>query len=130
MSRNCQKTNPHVFPGINQFILDGNKEPIAIIGMSCRFPQANDLKEYWDALANGKDCISKVPDHRWPSTDSEEFREVQAGFLKCPVDEFDGKFFNISPFELTHTDPQQRFLLEVSFQVGFISHVYKNCIIL
>ncbi|CAL8113280.1 unnamed protein product [Orchesella dallaii] len=111
-----QKTNRLALPGITQSLLDANKEPIAIIGMSCRFPQADNLDEYWNVLANGMDCIRKVPDHRWPSATTEEFREVQAGFLKCPVDEFDGKFFNISPFELTHTDPQQRFLLEVSWE--------------
>lgn len=110
-----QKTSVHAFPAINQRVLDGNKEPIAIIGMSCRFPDANNLDEYWNILENGKDCIKTVPEHRWPHATSEEYREVQAGFLKCPVDEFDGKFFNISPYELAHTDPQQRFLLEVDF---------------
>lgn len=109
-----QKTNKHALPGIPQSILDGNKEPIAIVGMSCRFPQANNLEEYWDILENGKDCIRKVPEGRWPSATEDEFREVQAGFLKCPVDEFDGKFFNMSPYELTSTDPQQRLLLEVA----------------
>ncbi|ODM98078.1 Phenolphthiocerol synthesis polyketide synthase type I Pks15/1 [Orchesella cincta] len=111
-----QKTNQLALPGITQSILDANKEPIAIIGMSGRFPQADNLDEYWNVLANGMDCIQKVPEHRWPSATTEEFREVQAGFLKCPVDQFDGKFFNISPFELTHTDPQQRFLLEVTWE--------------
>jgi pimaricinolide synthase PimS1 len=47
---------------------------------------------------------------------SQEYREVQAGFLKCPVDAFDGKFFGISPADLIYTDPQQRLLMEVVWE--------------
>ncbi|CAL8113277.1 unnamed protein product [Orchesella dallaii] len=109
-------TNQRALPSISQAHLDNDQEPIAIVGMSCRLPMANNVDEYWDILINGKDAIRKLPDDRWPSATSEEFRDIQAGFLKCPVDEFDGKFFNISPFELSHMDPQQRFLLEVTWE--------------
>lgn len=103
-------------PTVSRKLLDNGQEPIAVIGMSCRFPMADNVDEYWDLLVNGKDCIRPVPENRWPSAMSEEYRGIQAGFLKCPVDEFDGKFFNISPMELTHMDPQQRLLLEVTWE--------------
>lgn len=92
------------------------EEPVAIIGMSCRFPGADSVEEYWDLLLAGRDCIQKVPEHRWPSAKGQEYRDVQAGFLKCPVDGFDGKFFGISPADLMNTDPQQRLLMEVVWE--------------
>jgi acyl transferase domain-containing protein len=86
------------------------------VGLSCRFPGADSVDEYWDVLINGRDMIQKVPDHRWPSAKTSDFREIEAGFLKCPVDTFDGKFFGISPADLYNTDPQQRLLMEVVWE--------------
>jgi len=101
------------------------EEPIAIIGMACRLPASNDIEEFWNLLINKGDAIKKVPEWRWPEEqvkttgDKEkmkDYRERQAGWLKCPVDEFDAKFFGMSPKELEFTDPQQRLLLEVSWE--------------
>jgi hypothetical protein len=47
--------------------ISGPEEPVAIIGMSCRFPGANSVEEYWNVLLEERDCIQKVPEHRWPS---------------------------------------------------------------
>lgn len=55
----------------------GMEEPVAIVGMSCRFPGADSVEEYWDLLIEGRDCIQKVPEHRWPSAKGQEFRDVQ-----------------------------------------------------
>lgn len=72
-------------------------EPIAIVGMACRFPGANNLDEFWDVLVNGRDQLRPVPDHRWtdrdgiPTTSAE--RSIPCGFLKCPVDGFDSEKF-------------------------------------
>jgi len=96
------------------------EEPIAIIGMACRLPGSNDVEEFWRLLMDKKDAIVKVPEWRWKEEQVDrvtaEARKMQAGFLKCPVDEFDAKFFGMSPKEMEFTDPQQRLLLEVSWE--------------
>jgi acyl transferase domain-containing protein/NADPH-dependent curcumin reductase CurA/NAD(P)-dependent dehydrogenase (short-subunit alcohol dehydrogenase family)/acyl carrier protein len=96
-------------------------ERIAIIGMAGRFPGANDVDAFWQALVEGKDCIGPAPAGRW---NTQELAESLAGkkplsnwggFLDR-VDEFDAGFFGISGREATHIDPQQRLLLEVTWE--------------
>ncbi|MBF0389752.1 MAG: SDR family NAD(P)-dependent oxidoreductase [Desulfamplus sp.] len=99
------------------------REPIAIIGMGCRFPGgANSPQKYWELLLQGKDAITDAPPDRWsgkvwldldPDAPGKMFT-TKGGFLDHPVDMFDAQFFNISPKEATGLDPQQRLLLEVS----------------
>ena len=91
------------------------KGTIAIVGMSCRFPGANNAAEYWKLLSEGREAIRRFPDER-PLSGIPAASEVQAGFLKCPIDEFDAKFFGISPREAHLIDPQQRLLLEVTWE--------------
>ena len=95
--------------------LEDYKGSIAIVGMSCRLPGANSAEEYWELLAEGKDAIRTFPSDR-PSPVKVKTSEAQAGFLKCPIDEFDAKFFEISPREAHLIDPQQRLLLEVTWE--------------
>lgn len=108
-------------------------EPIAIVGMSCRFPGgANDPEAFWQILQNGIDTITEVPSDRWSLEDYyDPDPEVpgkmytrHGGFLQ-QIDQFDPQFFGISPREAVKLDPQQRLLLEVSWealeQAGFIS---------
>lgn len=98
------------------------REPIAIVGMGCRFPQADGLDAYWRLLSEGRDAIREVPPERW---DLEHYFDVNpnapgkistryGGFLDH-VDRFDAAFFGISPREAEHLDPQQRLLLEVAW---------------
>ncbi len=100
------------------------KEPIAIIGMSCRLPGGvNNPDDYWNLLHNGVDAISKIPAQRWPV---DEFYHpdpdvlgkmyTQYGGFLNEVDKFDAQFFGISPREAVSLDPQQRLLLEVSWE--------------
>ena len=98
-------------------------EPIAIVGMGCRFPGgANDPEAYWELLRDGVDAIALVPTERWdidayydsdPDTPGKMYTRY-GGFI-ARVDEFDAQFFGISPREAVNLDPQQRLLLEVSW---------------
>ena len=99
-------------------------EPIAIVGIGCRFPGGvNNPNAYWDLLRDGIDAIKEIPSQRWNvdecyDSDSEVPGKMYAkygGFLD-EVDKFDAQFFGISPREAVHLDPQQRLLLEVSWE--------------
>ncbi|MEM6598911.1 MAG: type I polyketide synthase, partial [Cyanobacteria bacterium P01_C01_bin.69] len=97
-------------------------EPVAIIGMSCRFPGANDLNAYWQLLKQGKTAISDIPENRWNI--ERYYNEVpmlpgkmyarKGGFL-TQIDQFDAAFFGISAKEAQCMDPQQRILLEATW---------------
>ncbi|WP_272419461.1 type I polyketide synthase [Polyangium jinanense] len=97
-------------------------EPIAIIGMGCRFPGgANTPEAFFRLLEDGVDTIREVPPERWsleqagPEQDAEA-RALRWGSFLDDVDRFDAAFFNISPREAESLDPQQRLLLEVSWE--------------
>jgi acyl transferase domain-containing protein len=88
---------------------------VAVIGMSCRFPGANSPAEFWDLLSKGNDAIRPVSPDR-PYLRLPGGKVIKAGFLSCPLDEFDAKFFGICPREALFLDPQQRILLEVTWE--------------
>ena len=98
-------------------------DPIAIIGMACRFPGgAQSPKAFWEALRQGHDAISEVPPERWsvealyePTVRPGKTSTRWGGFLEA-VDHFDADFFDISPREAASMDPQQRLLLEVGWE--------------
>lgn len=99
-------------------------EPIAILGMGCRFPGgANSPQAFWKLLQNGVDAITEVPANRW-DIDAYFDSDVNTpgkmytrwgGFLDG-IDTFDPAFFGISPREAASMDPQQRLVLEVSWE--------------
>ncbi|HEU4770401.1 MAG TPA: SDR family NAD(P)-dependent oxidoreductase, partial [Pyrinomonadaceae bacterium] len=82
-------------------------DDIAIVGLSGRYPMANDLAQFWENLKSGKDCITEVPAERWSANGSKQW----GGFLD-DADSFDSLFFNISPKEAKLMDPQERLFLE------------------
>lgn len=99
-----------------------NNEPIAIIGMACRFPGAKNYNEFWDNLISKKDSISEVPADRWnwkaiygdPILEPGKTNVKWGGFLDN-VDKFDPLFFNISPKEAAYIDPQHRIFLQTAW---------------
>jgi amino acid adenylation domain-containing protein len=90
-------------------------DPIAIVGIGCRFPGADGPKAFWRLLEEGRDAISETPADRWDAQAWKDLLPTQSGFLKR-VDLFDADFFGISPREATRLDPQQRMLLEVAWE--------------
>ncbi|HEX9840752.1 MAG TPA: amino acid adenylation domain-containing protein [Anaerolineales bacterium] len=120
-SSQVQRTSPT--PAVTQSFSENAKEPIAIIGLSCRFPKAPDPQAFWELLRNGVDAISEIPGDRWnvdsfyapdPATPG-KLTSRWGGFLET-VDSFDPHFFGISPREAARMDPQQRLLMEVTWE--------------
>ena len=99
-------------------------EPIAIVGMSCRFPGGvTDLDGFWALLDAGKDAITEVPADRWnvddvydPDPDAAGKMMTRCGGFMDDVDQFDAAFFDIAPREAKRMDPQQRLVLEASWE--------------
>ena len=99
--------------------------PIAVVGMSCRFPGgANDPEKLWSLLSEGQSAWSDVPSDRFlwksfyhPSTDMNGAINHRGGhFLDHDVSAFDANFFGIPPSEANAMDPQQRLQLETAYE--------------
>lgn len=97
-------------------------EPLAIVGMGCRFPGAPSLNAFWQLIRNGQRAVSPVPSQRWdnrslfhPTAGAGRLNVDCGGFLEN-VDQFDASFFGVAPREASKMDPQQRLLLEVTWE--------------
>ena len=100
----------------------GFDQPIAIVGMACRFPGAPDLPAFWRLLETGGNAISEgVPGSgvgRWGQIfgdDAVQSEGCRFGAFVEDIDQFDDSFFRISPVEAEWLDPQQRMMLETSW---------------
>jgi len=98
-------------------------EPVAVVGMGCRFPGAPDLAAYWRMIREGLCGIVEIPPSRWdldtfydPTGETPGKMSVRWAGLIDEVDQFDPLFFGISSREASKMDPQQRVLLEVVFE--------------
>lgn len=85
---------------------------IAIVGMSCRFPGANNLDEFWEQLCEGKESLQRF-DLDTAHNDADDY--VPARGILNEVDQFDAHFFGFNAIEASLADPQQRVLLECSW---------------
>ena len=99
-------------------------EPIAIVGMGCRFPGgATDPQAFWRILRDGVDAITEVPPDRWdvdafydPDPEAAGKMYTRYGAFVADIDRFDAQFFGVSGREAVSMDPQQRLLLEVGWE--------------
>ncbi|MCA9712542.1 MAG: polyketide synthase, partial [Myxococcales bacterium] len=99
-------------------------EPIAIVGIGCRFPGGvRDPESFWRLLDEGVDGITEVPRSRWdidawydPDPDAPGKMTTRWGGFVSDLDRFDPVFFGISPREAMSVDPQERMMLEASWE--------------
>ena len=99
-------------------------EPIAVIGLGCRFPgEIAGPESLWQFMREGRSAVSEVPPERWKPFDDGSAMAAAAlsdttrwGSFLAEIDAFDAEFFEISPREAAKMDPQQRLLLEVAHE--------------
>jgi len=102
--------------------LQAATEEVAIIGIGCKFPGANNYQQFWQNLEQGINSISEIPSERWEvekyysPTPQEQNKSISkwGGFIEG-IDQFDAQFFGISPREAQLMDPQQRLMLELTW---------------
>lgn len=98
-------------------------QPVAIVGMGCRFPCAHNPEAFWSLLWNGIGAITEIPPSRW---DIDQFYDPEpgkpgkmitrvGGFLE-DIDQFDADFFDMDSLQAKRVDPQQRLVLEVAWE--------------
>lgn len=99
-------------------------EPIAVVGLSGRFPRASDMDEFWEIVQSGRNCIEAIPSQRW---DADRYYSKQqrpggntasskwGGFI-TGVEMFEPEFFRMSMAEAERADPQIRVLLETAWE--------------
>lgn len=93
-----------------------HKEPVAMIGIGCRFPgDASSPERFWQLLAQGVDAITPIPRDRWEVSLYADIVPDHGGFVG-QIDRFDATFFQVAPKEAITLDPQQRLLLEVTWE--------------
>ena len=99
-------------------------EPIAIVGIGCRFlGGGNDPYSYWSMMCSEKDTVSEIPADRWnvdkfydPEGVKPGTTQIRFGSFLKEIDQFDARFFDISPREAAVMDPQQRMMMEVVWE--------------
>ncbi|MFI1767206.1 beta-ketoacyl synthase N-terminal-like domain-containing protein [Streptomyces sp. NPDC020800] len=92
-------------------------EPIAVVGLGCRLPGGvHGPEQFWRLLTEGRDAVAQVPDGRWAEYGAVPDRVTRRGGFLDDIAGFDAEFFGITPDESARMDPQQRMLLEVTWE--------------
>ncbi|WP_295627733.1 polyketide synthase Pks13 [uncultured Corynebacterium sp.] len=102
---------------------------IAVVGMAARYPGASDVDEMWDLLVSGRAGTGELPEGRWSEYASDP--DIAAQLAECDtrggylddVVGFDNEFFGLSPLEVENMDPQQRILLELTWEALENAHL-------
>ncbi|MBW5469734.1 SDR family NAD(P)-dependent oxidoreductase [Brevibacillus formosus] len=99
-----------------------SRQDVAIIGLAGRYPQAEDVREFWTRLKEGKNCITEVPKDRWNWQEFFSEEKGKRGYMYTKwggfiedMDKFDPLFFQISPNEAEQMDPQERLFLQTAY---------------
>ncbi len=103
---------------------DRTHEPVAIIGMACRYPGGGETVEgYWDMLSQGRNGVSEVPASRWdiddyydPDPRTPAAMYTRHGAFLPEIATWDAEFFGLSPREALRIDPHHRLLLELTWE--------------
>ncbi|PHM67147.1 SDR family NAD(P)-dependent oxidoreductase [Xenorhabdus sp. KJ12.1] len=137
LDKEYRQSTPTSNRGMHLGVTDGGKtflpDDIAIIGMSGRLPQSENISELWMNLRQGRDCTSTIPTERW---DVEKYLTntplngrgsytTQGAFIANP-DAFDHEFFHLTPKESARIDPQERIMLEQVYRVILDSGYTRN----
>ncbi|MHA2789997.1 polyketide synthase Pks13 [Corynebacterium sp. S7] len=105
---------------------------IAIIGRAGRFPKAANVDEFWDMLIEGRGATGPLPEGRWseysgdPVMAAKMKQQNTSGGYFDDIATFDNEFFGLSPLEATNMDPQQRILLELTWEALEDAHLPAN----
>ncbi|XP_041364321.1 uncharacterized protein LOC121379738 [Gigantopelta aegis] len=102
--------------------MEENSGGIAVVGVGCRFPGADNIEEFWRVLSNGENHVNEIPRKRWnleafydDDADAPGKMYTRRAGLVENFDQFDNKLFSISEKEAERMDPQQKFILECVF---------------
>jgi acyl transferase domain-containing protein len=132
-----KRNEDHFISSEDRGVVQKSKQDVAIVGVACRFPGANNCDEFWENLKNGKSSISEIPSDRWnidkhysPNIEVTNKSVSKWGGFIDNFDYFDAAFFCISPHEAELMDPQQRIMLELALEcfedAGYASKDYSG----
>ena len=102
---------------------------IAVVGLAARYPGATSAAEMWDMLIAGRDGVGQPPEGRWSEYAADEVMQdklaslpMAGGYLE-DIATFDAEFFGLSPLEAANVDPQQRIILELTWEALENAHI-------
>ncbi|MGO1276140.1 MAG: beta-ketoacyl synthase N-terminal-like domain-containing protein, partial [Corynebacterium variabile] len=112
--------------------LDPEDRQVAVVGMAARYPGAESVRDMWTLFEQGRSGVGELPEGRWSEFDGDpemvrRMNEAQltGGYLP-DIASFDNEFFGLSPVEAANMDPQQRILLQLTWEALEDAHIPAN----